>query len=139
MAVWADFVSELATNQWHGGAATLSYLHLLVALVTIPACNFLGIVVVICEVAHWNSLTSRTGRIDDIIQSRRLLSKNWHIGHANYIVTMPRKPTKPDDPAQYKRFLEAAREAQAEDSEEAADHAFKRIVEAKAKSKKPRN
>jgi hypothetical protein len=42
---------------------------------------------------------------------------------------MGRKPDpKPDDPAQSKRFIDAAREAQADESEEGADRAFKKIV-----------
>ena len=46
---------------------------------------------------------------------------------------MARKPQpKPDDPAQYKRFLEAARKAKAEETEEAADKAFKKIATPKA-------
>lgn len=35
---------------------------------------------------------------------------------------------KPDDPAQYKRFLEAAREAQADETEKGADRAFKKVI-----------
>jgi hypothetical protein len=38
---------------------------------------------------------------------------------------------KPDDPAQYKRFLEAAREAEADETEEGADKAFKKVVSPK--------
>jgi hypothetical protein len=34
----------------------------------------------------------------------------------------------PDDPAQYKRFLEAAREALADKMEEGADRAFKKVI-----------
>jgi hypothetical protein len=42
---------------------------------------------------------------------------------------MPKKPErKPDDPAQYKRFLEAAREAQADETESGADRAFKKVA-----------
>jgi hypothetical protein len=41
---------------------------------------------------------------------------------------MPRKAHKPDDPAQYKRFLEAAREAKADETKEGADRAFKKIA-----------
>jgi hypothetical protein len=42
---------------------------------------------------------------------------------------MERKPKpKPDDPAQYKRFLEAAKEAEADETEEGADKAFKKIT-----------
>jgi hypothetical protein len=47
---------------------------------------------------------------------------------------MERKPKpKPDDSAQYKRFLEAAKEAGADDSEEAADRAFKKVAPLKKK------
>lgn len=35
---------------------------------------------------------------------------------------------KPDDPAQYKRFMEAAREAQADKTDKGADKAFKRVA-----------
>jgi hypothetical protein len=42
---------------------------------------------------------------------------------------------QPDDPAQYKRFLEAAREAGADETKEGADQAFKKVA-AKAKSAK---
>lgn len=35
---------------------------------------------------------------------------------------------KPDDPEQYKRFLEAAREAEADESKENADRAFKKVA-----------
>jgi hypothetical protein len=42
---------------------------------------------------------------------------------------MPQKPKrKPDDPKQYKRFLEAAKEAQADETEEGADRAFNKIT-----------
>jgi hypothetical protein len=40
---------------------------------------------------------------------------------------MTKKP-KPDDPEQYKRFLEAAKEAEADNTESAADRAFKRVA-----------
>jgi len=35
---------------------------------------------------------------------------------------------KPDDLEQYKRFLEAAKNAEADESEEGADHAFRKVV-----------
>jgi len=35
---------------------------------------------------------------------------------------------KPDDPAQYKRFLEAARKAGADESKKGADRAFKKVT-----------
>ena len=35
---------------------------------------------------------------------------------------------KPDDPTQYKRFLEAAHKAEADETEEGADRAFKKVV-----------
>jgi hypothetical protein len=44
---------------------------------------------------------------------------------------MPQKSKpKPDDPAQYKRFIEAARKAEADETKEGADKAFKRVVSA---------
>lgn len=44
---------------------------------------------------------------------------------------------KPDNPAQYKRFLEAAREAEADETEGGADRAFKTV--ASSKKVKPRD
>jgi len=45
---------------------------------------------------------------------------------------MGKKPKpKPDDPKQYERFLKAAKEAEADETEEGADKAFKRIVPSK--------
>jgi hypothetical protein len=45
---------------------------------------------------------------------------------------MTKKPApKPDDPAQYKRFIEAARKAEADETEEGADRAFKKVVQRK--------
>jgi hypothetical protein len=41
--------------------------------------------------------------------------------------------SKPDDPEQSKRFIEAAREAQADETEAGADRAFKKV----AKGPKP--
>ena len=35
---------------------------------------------------------------------------------------------KPDDPAQYKRFLEAAKKAGADETEKGADRAFKKVT-----------
>ena len=50
---------------------------------------------------------------------------------------MPRKPApKPDDPAEYKRFLETAKEVEAENDPKAFDKAFKSI--AKQRSLKTR-
>jgi hypothetical protein len=49
---------------------------------------------------------------------------------------MEQKPKpKPDDPAQYKRFVEAARKAEADETEKGADRAFKKVALPK-KSKK---
>jgi hypothetical protein len=54
------------------------------------------------------------------------------------IAVMAQRPKpKPDDPAQYKRFIEAARKAEAAETEEEADRAFKKIALPK-KSKKDR-
>lgn len=45
---------------------------------------------------------------------------------------MSKKPErKADDPAQYKRFLESAREAGADETEEGADRAFKKVASKK--------
>jgi hypothetical protein len=51
---------------------------------------------------------------------------------------MERKPKqqKPDDPAQYKRFLEAARDAEADETKEGADKAFKKVASSKSKPSK---
>jgi hypothetical protein len=45
---------------------------------------------------------------------------------------LPSNP-KPDDPKQYERFLEAAREAKADETEEGADRAFQKIAKPKVK------
>jgi hypothetical protein len=37
-------------------------------------------------------------------------------------------PAKPDDPEQSKRFVDAAHEAQADETEQGADKAFKKVV-----------
>jgi hypothetical protein len=42
---------------------------------------------------------------------------------------------KPDDPAQYKRFLEAAREAEADETEKGANKAFQKVVKPPKKPK----
>ena len=50
---------------------------------------------------------------------------------------MPRKPTKPDDAEQSKRFIETAEEVGADTDDEALERAFKKIIPAKVqKSKK---
>jgi hypothetical protein len=47
---------------------------------------------------------------------------------------MAKAKRKPDDPAQSKRFIEAAREAGTDESKEGADRAFKKVaVRPKAK------
>lgn len=52
---------------------------------------------------------------------------------------MPDKSAKQDDPEQSKRFIEAAKKAQSDESEEAAERAFKKIVTPKmAQSAKPK-
>ena len=48
---------------------------------------------------------------------------------------MPRKPTKPDDPEQSKRFIETAEEVGADD-EEALGKAFEKLRDEKAKPPK---
>jgi len=45
---------------------------------------------------------------------------------------MGRKATpKPDDPEQSKRFIEAARKAEADETEEGADRGFKKVAKPK--------
>lgn len=52
---------------------------------------------------------------------------------------MSKKPEhKPDDPAQYKRFLEAAKKAQADETKEGADRAFKKIAPEKKRRESSR-
>jgi hypothetical protein len=41
---------------------------------------------------------------------------------------MPRKPSKPDDPEQSKRFIETAEEVGADADDEALERAFKKIT-----------
>jgi hypothetical protein len=43
---------------------------------------------------------------------------------------MKEKP-KPDDPEQSKRFIDAAREADADESEQGADRAFRKVAKPK--------
>jgi hypothetical protein len=51
---------------------------------------------------------------------------------------MPRKPTKPDDAEQSKRFIETAEEVGADSDDEALERAFKKIVPAKKPATKSR-
>lgn len=51
---------------------------------------------------------------------------------------MSRKPErKPDDPEQSKRFIEAAKEAEADETEAGADRAFKKAVEKPKSIRRP--
>ena len=45
----------------------------------------------------------------------------------------PKTKRKPDDPAQSKRFIDAAREAEADETSEGADVGFKKYTETKKK------
>jgi hypothetical protein len=47
---------------------------------------------------------------------------------------MPRKPSKPDDPEQSKRFIETAEEVGADTDDEALERALKKIVRQKPAS-----
>jgi hypothetical protein len=51
---------------------------------------------------------------------------------------MPRKPTKPDDPEQSKRFIETAEETEATD-DEALERAFKKIIPRPPKGQQDRS
>lgn len=44
---------------------------------------------------------------------------------------------KPDDPAQYKRFLDAARKAVADETGEGADRAFKKVAKPSGRRSRP--
>ncbi len=48
---------------------------------------------------------------------------------------MPRKPTKPDDPEQSKRFIETAEEVGADTDDAALERAFKKIISSPKKGK----
>lgn len=53
-----------------------------------------------------------------------------------YIDRMARKPEqKPDDPEQSKRFIDAAKEAGADETENGADRAFKKVTVPKPPAK----
>jgi hypothetical protein len=53
---------------------------------------------------------------------------------------MPRKPKpKPDNPEQFKRFIEMAREVGVDESPEAIDRGFERVVRSKRRSDKPQS
>jgi hypothetical protein len=52
---------------------------------------------------------------------------------------MPKKPeSKPDDPAQSKRFEDMAREVEADESEDALDRAFGKVVTARPRQEVPK-
>jgi hypothetical protein len=51
---------------------------------------------------------------------------------------MPKNPTpKPDDPAEYQRFIETARKLGADETPGALDRAFRKVMTAKPPPKKP--
>lgn len=51
----------------------------------------------------------------------------------------PKTEHKPDDPAQSKRFIDAAREVEADETEEGAERAFKKVVSRPVKDRKARS
>jgi hypothetical protein len=51
---------------------------------------------------------------------------------------MPRKPTKPDDPEQSKRFIETAEQVEADD-EDVLERAFKKITPQKRATQPGKN
>lgn len=58
----------------------------------------------------------------------------WLCYHAG----MPRKlKPQPDNPEQFKRFIDMAREVEADESSDAIDRAFKRVVPTPAPRQKP--
>jgi hypothetical protein len=46
-----------------------------------------------------------------------------------------KQPAKPDDPEQSKRFIDAAREAEADETEKGADSAFKKVASKPSKQR----
>jgi hypothetical protein len=48
---------------------------------------------------------------------------------------MAKKQHQQKDPEQYKRFIEAAKKAEADETEEGADRAFKKVISSKKKTK----
>jgi hypothetical protein len=53
------------------------------------------------------------------------------------VFSMPRKPTRrPDDPEQSKRFIDMAREVEAEGSKEDFEKAFKKVAKEKPEKAK---
>jgi hypothetical protein len=51
---------------------------------------------------------------------------------------MPRKPKpKPDNPEQFKRFIEMAREVEVDESEGAVDRAFEKVIKQKPAAAAP--
>ena len=60
-----------------------------------------------------------------------------HCGGKVLVSELDKKPPKPDDPEQTKRFIDAAREAEADESEAGADRAFKKVASSPHSAKKP--
>ena len=55
------------------------------------------------------------------------------------LCAMTKKPQRTaDDPAQSKRFIDAAREAEADETEEGAERAFKKVASKLPKERKAR-
>jgi len=52
---------------------------------------------------------------------------------------MPHKPKpQPDDPEQFKRFIDMARKVEADESPDAIDRAFNKVVRRKKDGKEPK-
>lgn len=49
---------------------------------------------------------------------------------------MGKEPSKPNNPEQSKRFVDKAREVEADETEEGADRAFKKVTQPKARIQK---
>jgi len=50
----------------------------------------------------------------------------------------PKPPPKPDDPAESKRFIDIAREVEADESEDALDRAFEKVVPSRKRGENQR-
>ena len=78
-------------------------------------------------VASMGALARRTPAVGVLFRHRM----TWNDNHG-MVMPMPRKPAlKPDDPAEYARFLETAKQVDADDDLEALDRAMERIIPSK--------
>jgi len=65
---------------------------------------------------------------------------NWRSRRSPHIDRiMPRKPKpKPDNPEQFKRFIEMAREVEVDESPDALERALRNVIRRRSSEKKPK-